>query len=71
MMTRTLDYRNNSGRKNLARGKFYRGVIKQVHVDGTFDILYDDGDFESKVNVKYRLVKEKVLRSILTTQATA
>jgi len=29
--------------------KYYKGCISRVNVDGTYDILYDDGDRETKV----------------------
>ena len=32
------------------KGKYYPGVIKKVHTDGTFDIDEDDGEKEYKVS---------------------
>ncbi|KAJ1420053.1 hypothetical protein B484DRAFT_333258, partial [Ochromonadaceae sp. CCMP2298] len=32
------------------RGKFYAGVVKRDNKDGTFDILYDDGQVEAGVD---------------------
>ena len=32
------------------KGKYYSGVIKKIHEDGTFDINEDDGETEFKVS---------------------
>ena len=32
--------------------KYYKGKITRVNRDGTFDILFDDGDRKSKVDAK-------------------
>ncbi|TMW64474.1 hypothetical protein Poli38472_011354 [Pythium oligandrum] len=34
------------------KGRFYRGKIIRKHVDGTFDIEYDDGDVEKRVEAE-------------------
>lgn len=58
--TRTTDRQSNDRKKKLHKGslvqaqyggkqKWYPGTIESVHSDGTFDILYDDGDQEKRV----------------------
>ena len=37
------------------KGKYFPGSISRVNSDGTYDILYDDGDKER--GVKRRLIK--------------
>ena len=45
-------------RNERVRGKYqgrawFDGRIHQVHLDGTLSILYDDGDFEQRVEPHY------------------
>ena len=39
------------------RDKWYKGKITNARSDGTFDILYEDGDTERRV--KKRLIRKK------------
>ena len=38
-------------------GKFYPGLVKRQHSDGTYEILFDDGDKQSHVDAKRIKVK--------------
>eukprot|EP00981_Chlorochromonas_danica_P015758 scaffold14385_cov229-Ochromonas_danica.AAC.1 len=39
------------------KGQFYPGKIKNVRLDGTYDVVYEDGDSESRVPEEYIRVK--------------
>jgi hypothetical protein len=41
---------------------YYTGVIKEVHEDDTYDILYDDGDTENDVEVRFIKVDLRAAR---------
>jgi len=45
-------------------GQFYKGRIKSINADGTYDITYDDGDVESSV-------PGSLVRKIPTTDGTS
>ena len=32
------------------KGKWFGGVVDKVRIDGTFDVAYDDGEFEERVD---------------------
>ena len=45
------------------RGKYYSGVIRKVHEDGTFDIDEDDGEKEYKVSKEMLRAEAVVISS--------
>ena len=42
---------------NAGRSKYYKGKISRVRADGTFDVAYDDGEAETRV-------EERLIRSL-------
>ena len=45
---------------------WFPGVIAKVHTDSTYDIAYDDGDFESNVWAKFVRPAASVIKSEIT-----
>eukprot|EP00947_MAST-08B_sp_MAST-8B-sp1_P004905 g4905.t1 len=41
---------------------YYDGRMEMAHLDGTFDILYNDGDFESKVQATFIMCQVHPIR---------
>ena len=55
--------------KWLGGAMWYSGKIYRAHDDGTFDIAYDDGDFEANVETKrIRLYTGQSVRDILAAE---
>ena len=45
--------------------KYYSGWVQNINDDGTFDVQYDDGDFEHNVPVSLiKRVSKKIHKSI-------
>eukprot|EP00501_MAST-03F_sp_TOSAG23-6_P000732 GSMAST32.ASY1.ANO1.760.1 assembled CDS len=51
------------------KSKFYKGKVVGTHSDGTFDILYEDGDKEKRVKRKY--IKKKTSKKKKKTKSKA
>lgn len=43
-------------------GEWYPGVISRCHADGSYDIAYDDGDLEKRIDVALIKPKPRLLR---------
>ena len=42
------------------RKRFYPGVVEEVRTDGTYAIMYDDGDYEAAVPLEYIRLSTKL-----------